>query len=250
MDADTEHGLAVRRLLRGADRAALATVAREGMADGRSGGPYASLVLLALAQDATPLLLLSDLAEHTRNIRADARVSLLVDATAGLADPLTGSRATIQGRAAAAEAGLHARFLLRHPGAAAYAGFADFHLFRVDLDSAHLVAGFGRIHRVPGAAVRCSVADGATALAAAESGIVAHMNEDHSDALGLYATTLLERPAGPWRMTGIDPEGMDLRLDGQVARLDFDEPVRDAAAARRALVALAARARAAAPAGT
>ncbi|MGE4219309.1 MAG: HugZ family protein [Alphaproteobacteria bacterium] len=243
----TEPAAAVRRLLRTADRAALATVMRPDTA--QAGAPYASLVLLALAQDATPLLLLSDLAEHTLNIRADARVSLLVDGTGGLPDALTGARATIQGRATVCDApDLLARFVARHPGAAGYAGFADFHLYRVSLDSAHLVAGFGRIHWVEGDAVRCSVADTAAALATAESGIIGHMNADHADALRLYATVLLGLPDGAWTMTGIDPEGIDLRLEGRVARLAFDTPIQNAAGARTALAGLAAKAREAASA--
>ena len=243
-EAAREAAAAVRHLLRAADRAALATVMRPDAAWGPAGAPYASLVLMALAPDATPLLLLSDLAEHTMNIRADARVSLLVDGTAGMTDPLAGARATVQGRAARCDdPALRARFVTRHPDAAMYAGFADFHLYRIDADSAHLVGGFGRIRWVPGDAVRCSVADAAGALAAAEPEIVAHMNADHADALRLYATVLLGLPDGPWAMTGIDPEGLDLRFEARIARLDFADPVCDPGAARMALVALAARAR-------
>ena len=248
-EAASEVAAAVRRLLRAADRAALATVMRPDAVWGPAGAPYASLVLMALAPDATPLLLLSDLAEHTLNIRADARVSLLVDGTAGMADPLAGARATVQARAAVCDdLGLRARFVARHPAAAMYAGFADFHLYRIDPDSSHLVGGFGRIRWVAGGAVRCSVADAAGALAAAEPGIVAHMNADHADALRLYATALLRLPDGAWEMTGIDPEGLDLRFEGRIARVDFADPVCDPEAARTALVALAARARDGGPA--
>ena len=82
----------VRRLIRSQDRASLATTLAG------DGTPYASLVLYATAADATPVLLLSNLAEHTKNLKADPRASLLVDGTAGLADPLTGARATLVGR--------------------------------------------------------------------------------------------------------------------------------------------------------
>ena len=82
-----------RELLRRADRAVLATRL------GPEGWPYASLVLLAVDHDAAPLLLLSDLAEHSRALAADARLSLLVDGTAGHADPLTGPRLTLLGTA-------------------------------------------------------------------------------------------------------------------------------------------------------
>jgi heme iron utilization protein len=83
----------------------------------------------------------------------------------------------------------------------------------------------------------------ASPLALAEADIVAHMNQDHAEAVGLYAGHLLGLAGAGWRMTGIDPEGIDLRRDGEVARLDFDAPVLTPAAARRTLVALAEAAR-------
>ena len=129
-----------RRLTRAADRAVLATALA---GDGR---PYASLVLMACDPGGSPLLLLSNLAEHTRNLTADPRVSLLVDGTAGHEDPLTGPRLTLLGRVAATDApGCRARFLARHPESAAYADFGDFRFYRVSIERGHLVAGFGRI---------------------------------------------------------------------------------------------------------
>ena len=84
---------------------------------------------------------------------------------------------------------------------------------------------------------------GYEALAGAENDIVNHMNEDHSDAITLYATSLCSLPDGDWKMTGIDPEGCDLRLGGEVARVDFNRPVTDAEAARSELVKLVKAAR-------
>jgi putative heme iron utilization protein len=238
----------VRRLLRAADRATLATALAGPPAAGpaglAAGWPYASLVLLAVDQDAAPLLLISDLAEHTRNIRADPRVSLLVDGTAGLAEPLTGARASLLARAVPCDAAAaRARYVARHPSAAGYAGFKDFHLFRLELVAAHLVAGFGRIHW---AAADDILDRPAPALAAAEPGIVDHMNVDHADALMLMARAA-GLPDGSWAMTGIDPEGIDLRLDGKVGRVEFSSRVEDAAAARAELVRLTRAARDVAP---
>ncbi|MBU0797416.1 MAG: DUF2470 domain-containing protein [Alphaproteobacteria bacterium] len=237
-DAEQAPGDIVRRLTRAADRASLAT----GMAGG--GWPYASLVLLACDHSGRPLLLLSDLADHTKNLKADHRVSLLVDGTAGLEEPLTGPRATIQGRIAPAgdDPLLMLRFLARHPSAALYAGFPDFTLYRVMPERAHLVAGFGRIHWMPADEFLFDL-QGHEALAGREADIVAHMNADHADAIDLYASQLLGLSGKGWQLTGCDPEGCDLRLRGQVARLDFDKPVADAEAARVALVRLAKRAR-------
>ncbi len=205
-----------------------------------------SLVAVACDMDASPLLLLSDLAQHTSNLAVDPRVSLLFEATAGYADPLAGPRLTLLGRAErCGEQDRAARFAARHPASAAYAGFADFHLYRVAIERGHLVAGFGRIAWVDGEHLR--FAADASALAAAEPEIVAHMNADHTDAVQLYARRLLGRAGEGWSMTGIDPEGLDLRRQSdtgsETARLDFPEPALTPAAARRVLVWLAEQAR-------
>jgi putative heme iron utilization protein len=233
----TDIGRLARRLIRGCDRAALSTCAAA------DASPYASLVLVACGHDASPVLLISDLAEHTRNLAADPRAALLFDGTAGLADPLTGSRLTVQGRLERDDdPRLAARFLSRHPSAADYAVFGDFHVWRMAVTRAHLVAGFGRIHTIEAALLAYDAA-AAAPLAAVEAEIVAHMNADHRSALDLYATRLLGRSGADWTMTGIDPEGLDLRRHGETARLDFDVAVHNGADARRMLVELASEAR-------
>ncbi len=206
------------------------------------GVPYASLVLIAADLDASPLLLLSDLAQHSRNIAFDPRVSLLIDGTAGYRDPLTGPRLTVIGQARALEdPRCLVRFAAHHPTSAVYSGFADFRLYRVAVERGHLVAGFGRIYWIDG---RDLLFGGdAAALAAAEREILGHMNEQHADAIADYARGLLGRARAEWRMTGIDPEGTDLQQDGETARLDFPAPVLTPSAARAALVELAQKAR-------
>jgi putative heme iron utilization protein len=197
--------------------------------------------------DAGPLLLLSDLAQHTRNLAVDPRVSLLFEATSGYADPLAGPRLTLLGRAErCADKQCAARFTARHPASAVYAGFGDFHLYRVAIERGHLVAGFGRIAWIDGE--RLTFAADASALAAAEPEIIAHINADHGDALQLYARRLLGRTGEGWSMTGIDPEGLDMRRTSDAsgsdtARLDLTEPVLTPAAAQRMLVLLAEQAR-------
>ena len=128
-----------------------------------------------------------------------------------------------------------------------YADFGDFAFWRVEVSRAHLVAGFGRIHWIDGRDLLLDMT-GAEALAATERDIVAHMNDDHADAIQLYATRLLGRSGEGWRMTGLDPEGLDLRRAGEVARLPFDRRVTDAESARAELVRLAKRAREQTPA--
>lgn len=227
----------VRGLLRAADRATLAT----SLAGAADGWPYASLVLLAVDHDAAPLLLISTLAEHTRNLAADPRAAVLVDGTAGLDEPLTGARATVLGRFVRDEdPGRRARYLRRHPSAEGYAGFGDFAVWRMQVERAHLVAGFGRIHWVDADAV---LGRAGLPLAAREAEVVAHMNADHTDAVQLYARVLLGLDGDGWVLTGCDADGADLRRGGRTARLAFDAPVQDADGARVELVRLVKRAR-------
>ena len=231
----------VRELIRSRDRAALATALPAG--DGGPAWPYTSLVLVALDHDLSPLLFLSDLAEHTRAIGGDPRVSLLFDGTGGLAQPLTGPRVTLLGRAAKTdEERLKRRFLRRHPDAEMYAGFRDFNLYQVTLERAHLVGGFGKIRWIE--PWELLALPPLSDLAESEEGIVGHMNDDHGDAVQLYATALLGRTGAPWLMTGIDREGIDLRQAGETARLAFDTPLQAGDEARGALVDLVRRARA------
>lgn len=236
-----------RRLIRTADRVAMATVMRGG-ATVPEIWPYASLALVASDHAGCPLLLISDLADHTKNLRVDRRVSLLFDGTAGFDEPLTGPRATIAGEATPVDdPRLLARYLARHPAAADWAGFTDFHLWRVSVMKVHLVVGFGKIHWLEGPEVLFD--PGASEeLAATEPDIIAHMNTGHAGALDLIAGRLLHAVGDGWSMTGIDPEGFDLRRAGRFIRLEFaefgiDAPLRDAADARAALAGLAGKAR-------
>lgn len=229
-------GAETRRLMRRIGFASLGTIL--------AGGPYVSLVAVTCDLDASPLLMLSNLAQHTGNFAADDRVSLLFDGTRELPDPLAGPRLTLLGHIEQCDGEApRDRFVARHPNSAAYAGFGDFRLYRVTIERGHFVAGFGRISWIDGAELR--FAADTSALAAAEAGIVAHMNTEHADAVALFAERLLGKPGSGWRITGIDPEGIDLRCGADTARLDFAEPVLNAAAARSALVALTHAARAA-----
>jgi len=226
-----------KRLILEARTAALGSLLQDG-------SPYTSLVTVATLPDASPLLLLSRLARHTSNIRADPRVSLLMDERRA-GDPLEGARVSISGRIAGTDdPAARRRFLARHPSAEAYAGFADFSFWRVEMECAHLVAGFGRIHDVQADELLISL-EGAAALLNAEEGALAHMNQDHADAIELYATRLLGDVGGPWRMIGIDPAGCDLILGDRVRRLDFPHRVTASDALRKILVDLVRQARSA-----
>lgn len=225
--------LGARRLMRACDRAALATSQRPAD-DGTdaAGWPYPSLVLVAFDHDGSPLLLLSTLADHTRNLLADGRVGLLFDGTAGLAQPLTGARLSVLGRAERSDDPLHrARYLRRHPDAAFYAGFADFAIYRVVVERAHLVAGFGRIHWLSAADLDLPAA--APALAAGEAALLDHLNgEGYGPRLGPAPDGESAGDGESWSLTGVDPEGCDLRRGGYVARVDFEQRIHDPESAK------------------
>ena len=229
-------------LLRSTRAGALATI------DRHTGHPFASLVNVATDSDGSPVTLISRLSTHTANLEADARASVLLAAT-GKGDPLAHPRLTLIGsfrqmrRDDPDEARVRRRFLARHPKSELYAGFGDFSFWRLAAVSAHLNGGFARAADLKAADVMTDVA-GAANLIEAEAGAVAHMNEDHADAVQLYANKLLGAEGGGWRLTGLDPEGLDLALGDQTLRLPFAERVDTADQLRRVVVELVKTARA------
>lgn len=243
-EAETAYdGVAVaRHLLRVIRAGALATLDRE------SGHPFASLVTVATDHDGAPLFLLSTLSGHTANLEADPRASVLL-AERGKGDPLAHPRLTVigtlartgTGRAEADDRRARARFLARHPKAKLYAGFSDFSLWRMEVARAHLNGGFARAMAVEARDLLTPLA-GAEALIAAEAGALAHLDEDHRDALALLATRIAKSPQADWRASGIDPEGLDLIAGDLTARVAFPERVSDEAGLRRVLVAMVERA--------
>lgn len=236
-DADKRAILdSARHLVRSVLYASLSTVMRD-----QNGAPYASMVAVATDQVGNPILLISDLADHTKNLKQDDRISLLLIADVGDEDPMAGERLTLQGRLHRSDdPALRQRYLSRHGAAALYADFADFGFYHMTIERAHLVAGFGRIHWIDGENLTI---EPASALLEAESDIVSHMNDDHADAIQLYATRLLQRGDGDWRMTGVDPDGADLRFGNHAARLPFDERVEESTNVRKELVRLVNKAR-------
>ena len=234
---------ACRRLIRAARSAALATALprRSGSAES---WPYASLVTVACDTDASPILLLSQLSDHTRNLDADGRASLLFEAASRRSNPQTGPRVTVMGRVEpTTDERLARRFLAHHPDAARYAGFADFGFYRMKVERARYVGGFAKAVWIMGRDLLFE-ATAAKALAALEDGVLEHMNGDHGDAIDLYANVLLGRRGTGWRMVGIDAEGADLGRGALFARLEFETAVHDSGSCRGQLSDLAKRARA------
>jgi len=217
-----------RLLLRRSRQGALATL----MAG--SGDPYCSLVNVAGHPDGSPILLISRLALHTKNILGDSRVSVMLDERAE-GDPLEGSRIMLAGRAEEAGAEdlaiVRRRYLSAHPSSEVFVDFKDFSFFRiVDLKPEQLLT---------------DISD-AGALLEAEPGAIDHMNADHREAMNLYATKLLGAPDADWRCTGCDPEGIDMAAGARVLRLEFPRRIVTPVALRQLLRELADQARAAA----
>jgi len=238
-NADFDASRLARSLLRRSRQGALATL----MAG--SGDPYCSLVNVASHADGSPILLISRLALHTKNLIADARVSLMLDERAE-GDPLEGARIMLAGRAeeaaGAAAAVLRRRYLNAHHSAEAFVEFKDFSFFRIVPTGLHLVAGFGRIVDLKPPRFMTDISD-ASALIEAEQDAVAHMNADHREALTLYATKLLGAEVADWFCSGCDPDGIDLQAGTRTLRLEFPERVTGPAELRKMLVRLAAEAR-------
>jgi putative heme iron utilization protein len=232
--ADFDPVAEAKRLLRGARSGSLAAIEADG-------APFVSLVNVATDIDGAPLLLVSGLSRHTRLMAADPRVALMLAQT-GKGDPLAHPRLSVMGRIAPTkDERARRRFLARHPKSAMYADFGDFSFMRMEIGSAHLNGGFARAAELEPGHVLTTLA-GAEALVAIEAEAVAHMNEDHGGAVAAYAA-LVGAGEGRWRVSGLDPEGIDLASGDKTARLAFPARVADGGALRRTLAALAEEAR-------
>ncbi|HXL13230.1 MAG TPA: DUF2470 domain-containing protein [Bradyrhizobium sp.] len=240
--ADFNASRVARLLLRRSRQGALASL----MAG--SGDPYCSLVNVASNVDGSPILLISRLALHTKNILADPRISLMLDERAS-GDPLEGSRIMLAGRAEEVGGNGAAlacrRYLNAHPSAEVFVSFKDFSFFQIRPLAAHLVAGFGRIVDLKPEQFLTDVSEAASLLEAEQSAID-HMNADHSDTMNLYATKLLGAQPADWRCVGCDPDGIDMQAGTTALRLDFPRRIVTPTALRQILKELADQACAAA----
>ncbi|MGO4706348.1 HugZ family protein [Microvirga sp. 2MCAF38] len=207
-----------------------------------TGFPFTTLVTVATDSDGSPLILTSRLAAHTGNMERDPRVSLLLAQT-GRGDPLAHPRLTIMGKAyPTTDPRARTRFLARNPKSRLYADFPDFSFWRIEILGGHLNGGFARAASLSTQDLKTDLT-GAEGVVEAEAGAVAHMNQDHREALELYATRLAGGSPGAWEASGLDPEGIDLILGDQTARVLFPERATDAISLRRILKDLAGQAR-------
>lgn len=219
-----------RRFTRGQQAGVLSTISQR-----VEGFPFGSVAPFILDHTGRPVILISTLAEHTKNLDADARCSLIVQPYA--ADMQTTGRVTVIGHARRLEDkdSLGARYLRYHPQAEGYFAMHDFHFYRIEPVRVRWIGGFGKIHWVEAEQYVCS--DGS--LAADETSIIEHMNRDHRHNLVNYCRHIHDVTAASVEMVGIDPDGFDLRADGRPLRFDFAARVFDARSARLALVELA-----------
>lgn len=221
-------------LLRQARTASLATIDRNG------GTPYASLVNLATTLEGQLFVFISKLAWHTQNLMSDGRGSLLATALPATGDALTGPRVTVMGRFIETKSPtLRARYAAQHPQARTYLDFPDFSFWRLSAETIHAIAGFGRIETLaPG-----EVFSGPATQDLYDSAL-SHVNEDHAEAVQLYARKLLGAAGhGQWKIACVDPDGCHVS-DGETAlRLSFDTPAHDAQSLRAAFAELSRRAR-------
>lgn len=226
-----------RQLLRATRVGALGTL------DAQTGFPVTTLVSIATDLDGAPIILVSGLSHHTKNLMADPRCSVLLAQT-GKGDPLAHPRLTLSARADEVDdAIIRRRFLARHPKAELYVDFPDFRFYRLEPLAIAINGGFARAFDGDARYILSECADRA-AFAELEESAIAHMNDDHPDTVALYATALCGMPKGKWRLTGIDPHGADLASGDQVARVSFEAAATDAKSLHTALRVLADAARA------
>jgi putative heme iron utilization protein len=234
-----------RTLVAATNVAALATLTDEG-------DPWASLVTYGVRGDGAPVLCLSHLAEHARNLARDPRASLLITQVDSPADPLAAARVTLAGRAErppdpATLAAARAVHLASVPAASTYVDFSDFSLWVLRVDRVRWVGGYGRMDSASGTAYAAAVPD---PVAIRASTAIVHLNEDHADALLAIARAIGGYPdATAAKCSAIDRYGMDLALDtarGRAPiRVAFPTTLAHSSELRAATVELTRRARAA-----
>jgi len=205
------------------------------------GYPFGSIAPFVLDHEGNPLILISTIAEHTKNIRKDPHVSLIAFDPA-TSDMQAGARLTLLGEAGVSDkqdGALRARYLRHFPMAEQYFDMHDFLFHRIKIRHARYIGGFGNIHWITGDELRPP----SNSLAQQETAILDHMNVDHVDSLIAYCRHVHGIEVNEAAMIGIDVDGFDMRADDKLLRFDFDNPVINPQEARSALVALSAAAR-------
>ena len=207
-----------------------------------SGYPYGSIVSYIPDDNGDPVILVSDLAEHTINARSNNRASMLIAESADGDDPLGKSRLTLVGRLSILEDSAEAResYLQKHRHASFYVDFDDFNFWKLSVEEVRFVGGFGHMSWVTSEEYKSAEVD---PLFEAAAGIIAHMNTDHNDANLLYVQNLANlQNCEDASMLGVDRYGVTLRAltqDGpRMARIGFPSPLSSPDEARPAIITL------------
>lgn len=236
----------VRALIESERNAMLCTLSKK-----IAGWPFGSITPYAVAATGEPIILISEIAEHTRNLRADARASLLVQDSQALNDPQSGARVTLMGYAIPVpEAYLEdssRRYLELFPGSASYFQIHDFTLFQIKVSRVRFIGGFGEIYWLDGGEITTAVDPKIDAVAPHVEMICKHMNEDHRDALRLYATAFAQVEAQEAEMIHVDSAGFDMIAINagrhQHIRIAFSNPAATTDQVRAEMVEMVRRAR-------
>ncbi len=240
---EPSHAERVRTLFSRASVATLCTLSRK-----HAGFPFGSLMPYTLDAQGRPLFLISNMAMHTQNLKADPRASLFVTQAAEDGDLLGAARATLVGNAAPVPetdlASARETYLSAHENSRYWVDFADFHFFRLEPVDLYYVGGFGVMGWVEAADYDAASPD---PLAAQAPAILAHMNADHVDAMLLLARIHAGMEASEASITSVDRLGFSLRLktaDGMKGtRIAFPKEVRSASETREVLVEMVRRAK-------
>ena len=237
--------LTARQFLRSTHNGILSTFSSQ-----FTGYPFGSVTPFILDEHAQPVILISSIAEHTKNILANPKVSLLV--FEGNDDLQASSRLTLMGEAVKIESietstdyqNLYLRYLRYFPQSASYFATHDFYFYRITITHARFIEGFGKMGWIEGhALVGSELASAPSLLSTQESSIIKHMNADHSKSMTAYCQHYHGVTAINAEMLGIDVEGFDVRTtlsdnSTKTLRFTFDQPISDAQSARVALVAM------------
>jgi hypothetical protein len=237
------HAERTRTLLHLNSLATLSTLSRK-----QPGFPFGSLMPYALDPAGRPLFLISNMAMHTQNIKADPRASLFVTQPSADGDPLGAARATLIGNILQVpdeeKPSVRELYLARHENSRYWVDFADFSFFRMDILDIYYVGGFGVMGWVTAPDYASAAVD---PLADSAPGILAHMNADHVEAMILLARTHSQLEATEATMTAVDRLGFHLRLktaDGMKGtRINFPNEVHTPTETRVALVEMVREAR-------
>ena len=209
-----------RTIVRSCTSGALGTV------DRTDGAPYVSLCAHGVDFSGRPIFLLSDLADHTQNLAADDRLSFLCEQASHLGNPQAGPRVSLIGRLKKTKETQDCTyFLQRHPSAKKYAEFGDFNFYKMDVEKAHYVGGFGR-------AIWLTSQDYAPDSAASlnfsnsQEDLIQQLDADFPDLARFCAIKLLKQRGKNWQLLRIDMDGIDLKGPARIVRYPFEKQLK------------------------